>query len=97
MMNVALYATKRPAARLDPRLVCRDARNLRRGFCRECGETFCPAFISVSGRVLCDYCGCPPGRHELLAESWSSDEGVGPSSEFEESESGDEMEEDESR
>ena len=25
-------------------------------------------FISVSGRVLCDYCGCPPARHENLVK-----------------------------
>lgn len=40
----------------------RDIQNCIRGACLTCGE--CPSFISVSGRVLCDYCGCPPARHE---------------------------------
>ena len=39
----------------------RDIHNLLRGKCLACKE--CPEFISVSGRVLCDYCGCPPARH----------------------------------
>ena len=32
-----------------------------RGQCLSCSE--CPAYICLSGRVLCDYCGCPPARH----------------------------------
>jgi len=43
----------------------RDIRNVHRGQCQACGD--CEAFISVSGRVLCDYCGCPPAQHENLA------------------------------
>jgi len=39
-----------------------DIHNCLRGACLQCGE--CPSFISVSGRILCDYCGCPPARHE---------------------------------
>ena len=42
----------------------RDIRNVHRGQCQACGD--CGAFISVSGRVLCDYCGCPPAQHENL-------------------------------
>ena len=34
-----------------------------RGQCLSCNE--CPAYICLSGRVLCDYCGCPPARHVL--------------------------------
>ena len=46
----------------------RDIRNIARGFCVTCGEPNCPGFISVSGRVLCDYCGCPPAKHKMLDE-----------------------------
>ena len=34
-----------------------------RGQCLSCSE--CPAYICLSGRVLCDYCGCPPARHVI--------------------------------
>jgi len=44
----------------------RDIRNITRGQCQACGD--CEGFISVSGRVLCDYCGCPPARHENLVK-----------------------------
>jgi len=44
----------------------RDIQNRLRGVCLDCGE--CPAFISLSGRILCDYCGCPPARHERQEE-----------------------------
>jgi len=44
----------------------RDIRNITRGHCKACGD--CEAFISVSGRVLCDYCGCPPAHHENLVK-----------------------------
>jgi len=37
-----------------------------RGQCLECGE--CPAYICLSARVLCDYCGCPPARHQREEE-----------------------------
>ena len=39
-----------------------DIQNCCRGRCLSCNE--CPSFICVSGRVLCDYCGCPPARHQ---------------------------------
>ena len=42
----------------------RDIRNVARGQCQACGD--CEGFISVNGRVLCDYCGCPPAQHENL-------------------------------
>ena len=44
----------------------RDIRNISRGHCKACGD--CEGFISVSGRVLCDYCGCPPAHHENLVK-----------------------------
>jgi hypothetical protein len=40
-----------------------DIQNRVRGACLSCGE--CPAYLCVTGRVLCDYCGCPPARHQL--------------------------------
>ena len=44
----------------------RDIRNIERGACIE-GCRSCPNFLSVEpGRVLCDYCGCPPTKHELI-------------------------------
>ena len=44
----------------------RDIRNVERGACIE-GCRSCPNFLSVEpGRVLCDYCGCPPTKHELI-------------------------------
>ena len=42
----------------------RDIRNVTRGQCQTCGD--CDGFISVTARVLCDYCGCPPAHHENL-------------------------------
>ena len=47
----------------------RDIRNVLRGKCRACTE--CESFISVSGLVLCDYCGCPPVQHEKTEEKKS--------------------------
>ena len=44
----------------------RDIRNVSRGRCLSCDE--CPKFVSLSGRVLCDYCGCPPARHQQVQE-----------------------------
>lgn len=44
----------------------RDIQNCMRGACLTCGE--CPSYISVSGRILCDYCGCPPARHKKKNE-----------------------------
>ena len=44
----------------------RDIRNIERGACIE-GCRSCPNFLSVEpGRVLCDYCGCPPTKHEII-------------------------------
>ena len=44
----------------------RDIRNVERGACIE-GCRSCPNFLSVEpGRILCDYCGCPPTKHEIL-------------------------------
>jgi hypothetical protein len=40
-----------------------DIQNRVRGACLSCGE--CPAYLCVTGRVLCDYCGCPPPRPQL--------------------------------
>jgi len=37
-----------------------------RGRCLSCSE--CPAYICLSARVLCDYCGCPPARHQREEE-----------------------------
>ncbi len=45
-----------------------DVFRISRGECLTCGANFCAAFISLSGRVLCDYCGCPPARHRRLEE-----------------------------
>ena len=44
----------------------RDIRNIERGACIE-GCRSCPNFLSVEpGRILCDYCGCPPTKHEII-------------------------------
>ena len=41
----------------------RDLLHRLRGRCLACGE--CPAYICLElARVLCDYCGCPPARHQ---------------------------------
>ena len=47
-------------------VMARDIRNVNRGCCQSCKS--CSNFISVSGRVLCDYCGCPPAQHQQLPE-----------------------------
>ena len=45
--------------------MARDIRNVERGACVD-GCRSCPNFLSVEpGRVLCDYCGCPPAKHEM--------------------------------
>merc|ERR1712223_1007679 len=59
-----LYPWIESQAEILPEMT-RDIRNVHRGQCQACGD--CEAFISVSGRVLCDYCGCPPAQHENLA------------------------------
>jgi len=60
----SLNPRKRKFPEILPEMT-RDIRNVHRGQCQACGD--CEAFISVSGRVLCDYCGCPPAQHENLA------------------------------
>ena len=60
----SFQARKRKFLEILPEMT-RDIRNVHRGQCQACGD--CEAFISVSGRVLCDYCGCPPAQHENLA------------------------------
>ena len=47
-------------------VMARDIRNINRGCCESCKS--CSNFISVSGRVLCDYCGCPPAQHQQLPD-----------------------------
>ena len=46
--------------------MARDIRNVNRGSCESCKS--CSNFISVSGRVLCDYCGCPPAQHQQIPD-----------------------------
>ena len=57
---------RRYSAAIEPESMTRDIRNITRGQCQACGD--CEGFISVSGRVLCDYCGCPPAHHENLVK-----------------------------
>ena len=46
--------------------MARDIRNVERGACID-GCLSCPSFVSVEpGRILCDYCGCPPTKHEIV-------------------------------
>ncbi len=47
-----------------------DVLRVPRGRCHAC--EWCPKFISVSKRVLCDYCGCPPAKHLNLSNGSSS-------------------------
>jgi len=47
-------------------MMSRDIRNIIRGRCQSCSS--CSSFISVSGRVRCDYCGCPPAQHQQLED-----------------------------
>ena len=48
----------------------RDIHNFLRGQCLSCSE--CPSFICISGKVLCDYCGCPPAKHQRESDEESS-------------------------
>jgi len=41
-----------------------DIHGVQRSHCNNCSE--CPQFVSVSGHVLCAYCGCPPTKHEKV-------------------------------
>ena len=41
-----------------------DAMRVPRGHCLSC--EWCPRFVSLSKRILCDYCGCPPAKHDRL-------------------------------
>ena len=57
-----------------------DIRNVNRGRCQSC--ECCSNFISMSGLVLCDYCGCPPAKHlklSPLVESATSKVGIASS------------------
>ena len=47
--------------------MARDIRNVKRGSCNNC--TSCTNYISLSGKVLCDYCGCPPAKHDQLEDA----------------------------
>lgn len=49
----------------------RDIRNISRGQCKACGD--CEGFLTVSGQVRCDYCGCPPAHHENLVKKARKD------------------------
>lgn len=49
----------------------RDIHNFLRGKCLACNE--CPSYICVSGKVLCDYCGCFPAKHQRETEEESSE------------------------
>ena len=42
-----------------------DIHGVQRSHCNNCSE--CPQFVSVSGHVLCAYCGCPPTKHEKVS------------------------------
>ena len=42
-----------------------DIYGIQRSSCTNCSE--CPQFISVSGHVLCAYCGCPPAKHDKVS------------------------------
>ncbi len=53
--------------------MARDIRNVKRGSCNHCRS--CTNYISLSGKVLCDYCGCPPAKHEQLADEAAEDAG----------------------
>ena len=45
-----------------------DIQNVERGACVD-GCRSCPNFLSVEpGRILCDYCGCPPTKHEKVID-----------------------------
>ena len=41
-----------------------DIHGVQRAACTNCSE--CPQFISVTGHVLCAYCGCPPVKHKKV-------------------------------
>ena len=51
-----------------------DIRNVNRGRCQSCES--CNNFISLSGLILCDYCGCPPARHLRLPTEQPSNVGL---------------------
>ena len=52
------------AAAIALRLSSLDALRVARGHCLSC--EWCPRFLSPSKRILCDYCGCPPAKHQRL-------------------------------
>ena len=44
----------------------RDIRHVLRGQCLSCS---CTSFMSIFGRVICDYCGCPPAQHQPVCQN----------------------------
>lgn len=65
MFKVASLSRKRKRSASES--MTRDIRNIPRGHCNACGD--CEIFtIENRGRVLCDYCGCPPAHHENLVK-----------------------------
>jgi hypothetical protein len=52
------------AAAIAIRLAHLDVLRVPRGHCLAC--EWCPEFISLSRRVICEYCGCPPAKHKNL-------------------------------
>ena len=46
-----------------------DARGITRGHCLSCGESECGIFDpKPTGDNACNYCGCPPVKHQRLDE-----------------------------
>ena len=67
------FETKRKKVfRVRRKKMSRDIRNIIRGRCQSCSS--CSAFMSVSGRVRCDYCGCPPAQHQQLDDQQQQQE-----------------------
>ena len=58
------FEERKKVLRFRRKKMSRDIRNIIRGRCQSCSS--CSAFMSVSGRVRCDYCGCPPAQHQQL-------------------------------
>lgn len=48
----------------------KDIRDIERGICLNCDS--CQNYICISGRILCDYCGCPPARHQSVSNNQRS-------------------------